>query len=60
MGMDVSHEGWTALTRVHGVSYNLKGYMHIVKVLLAAGVEKDNANEYGAIPLIMTADQGYY
>ena len=51
--LDVKHAGWTALTRA-----SIKGYLDIVKALLAAGADKDKVDEDGDTPLMMAATQG--
>ena len=52
--LDVKHAGWTALTRA-----SIKGYLDIVKALLAAGADKDKVDEDGVTPLIWAATQGH-
>ena len=52
--LDVKHAGWTALTRA-----SFKGYLDIVKALLAAGADKDKVDEDGVTPLIWAATQGH-
>ena len=48
--LDVQHAGWTALTKACD-----KGYLDIVKVLLAAGADKDKGSGSGNTPLIRAA-----
>ena len=52
--LDVGHAGWTALTRACD-----KGYLDIVKALLAAGADKDKGNDFGNTPLIRAALKGH-
>ena len=52
--LDVKHAGWTALTRA-----SIKGYLDIVKALLAAGADKDKYGGFGVTPLIWAATQGH-
>ena len=52
--LDVKHAGWTALTRA-----SIKGYLDIVKALLAAGADKDTYGGCGSTPLIWAATQGH-
>jgi ankyrin repeat protein len=52
--LDVKHAGWTALTRA-----SIKGYLDIVKALLAAGADKDTYGGFGVTPLIWAATQGH-
>ena len=35
------------------------GYMEMVKCLLAAGVDKEKASEWGETPLVQTASTGH-
>ena len=52
--LDVEHAGWTALTRA-----SIKGYLDIVKALLAAGADKDKYGGFGVTPLIWAAIEGH-
>ena len=52
--LDVEHAEWTALTKA-----SIKGYLDIVKALLAAGADKDKVDEDGVTPLIWAATQGH-
>ena len=52
--LDVKHAGWTALRRA-----STKGYLDIVKALLAAGTDKDKYGGFGVTPLIWAATQGH-
>ena len=45
--LDVEHAGWTARRRA-----STKGYLDIVKALLAAGADKDTYGGFGVTPLI--------
>ena len=52
--LDVEHAEWTALTKA-----SIKGYLDIVKALLAAGADKDTYGGCGSTPLIWAATQGH-
>ena len=52
--LDVEHARSTALRRA-----STKGYLDIVKALLAAGTDKDKYGGFGVTPLIWAATQGH-
>ena len=52
--LDVIHFGWTTLTKASN-----DGHLDILKALIAAGANKDNADSNGYTPLTMAAGNGH-
>ena len=52
--LDAQYNGWTALTKASG-----QGHLDILKALIAAGANKDKADDYGDTPLTVAAGNGH-